>query len=384
MAANEELTARIQAGETEAIAELWEQNLKLVKSTVRRVSGLSERDSGFDDLEQQAFFGFRAAAYAFDPAAGVKFSTYAAKRIEWELCRYYEQNGYTVRLPAYMRRRIRDCLEQKRRMEAAVGHSVSYAAALEALHLPPAVAAGMLAAFSRLETMSLDTETGSSILDMLASETETAEVVIGQEWHRELHELLIKALEDIPEDVRGIIRRHYFGGVSIARMAADAILPGERCFPGDPGEEVRRRALRVPSLHELQGQSRQADPARGIGAAGTVTRGKGDVGIMTLYQNRREMLLSLLETYRDTAPEAWRRYMDGLIETSRRAAGNDPDEKRYHNLIVLRYIAGKSPAMLRICKALHISRANYDSITGQAIDQLLALAFGTDGIPWEL
>ena len=105
---------------------------------------------------------------------------------------------------------------------------------------------------------------------------------------------------------------------------------------------------------------------------------------MTLYQNRREMLLSLLETYRDTAPEAWRRYMDGLIETSRRAAGNDPDEKRYHNLIVLRYIAGKSPAMLRICKALHISRANYDSITGQAIDQLLALAFGTDGIPWEL
>lgn len=106
---------------------------------------------------------------------------------------------------------------------------------------------------------------------------------------------------------------------------------------------------------------------------------------MTLYQNRREMLLSLLETYRDTAPEAWRRrYMDGLIETSRRAAGNDPDEKRYHNLIVLRYIAGKSPAMLRICEALHISRANYDSITGQAIDRLLVLAFGTDGIPWEL
>ena len=109
MAANEELTARIQAGETEAIAELWEQNLKLVKSTVRRVSGLSERDSGFDDLEQQAFFGFRAAVYAFDPAAGVKFSTYAAKRIEWELCRYYEQNGYTVRLPAYMPAMLRIC-----------------------------------------------------------------------------------------------------------------------------------------------------------------------------------------------------------------------------------------------------------------------------------
>lgn len=242
MAANEELTARIQAGETEAIAELWEQNLKLVKSTVRRVSGLSERDSGFDDLEQQAFFGFRAAAYAFDPVAGVKFSTYAAKRIEWELCRYYEQNGYTVRLPAYMRRRIRDCLEQKRRMEAAVGHSVSYAAALEALHLPPAVAAGTLAAFSRLETMSLDTEAGSSILDMLASETETAEVVIGQEWHRELHELLIKALEDIPEDVRGIIRRHYFGGVSIARMAAES---GKRRQTLYYRESVAFRAIRA-------------------------------------------------------------------------------------------------------------------------------------------
>lgn len=223
MAANEELTARIQAGETEAIAELWEQNLKLVKSTVRRVSGLSERDSGFDDLEQQAFFGFRAAAYAFDPAAGVKFSTYAAKRIEWELCRYYEQNGYTVRLPAYMRRRIRDCLEQKRRMEAAAGHSVSYATALEAMELSSSAIAGTLAAFSRMETVSLDTEAGVSVLDMLASEeTWVEELVIGQEWQRELHELLIKALEDIPEDIRGIIRRHYFGGVSIARMAEES------------------------------------------------------------------------------------------------------------------------------------------------------------------
>lgn len=222
MATNEELTVRIQAGAAEAMAELWVQNLKLVKSTVRRVSGLSERDSSFEDMEQQAFFGFRAAAYAFDPTAGVKFSTYAAKRIEWELCRYYEQNGYTVRLPAYMRRRMRDCLEQKRRMEAAAGHSVSYAAALEALHLPPAVITGTLAAFSRLETVSLDAEAGISILDMLADETEMEELVIGQEWHRELHELLIKALEDIPEDIRGIIRRHYFGGVSIARMAAES------------------------------------------------------------------------------------------------------------------------------------------------------------------
>lgn len=106
---------------------------------------------------------------------------------------------------------------------------------------------------------------------------------------------------------------------------------------------------------------------------------------MTLYQNRREMLLSLLESYRNTAPEAWRRrYMDSLIETSRRAAGSDPDEKRYHNLIVLKYIAGSPLSVLRICKALHISRANYDSITSQAIDRMLALAFGTDGIPWEL
>lgn len=106
---------------------------------------------------------------------------------------------------------------------------------------------------------------------------------------------------------------------------------------------------------------------------------------MTLYQNRREMLLSLLESYRDTPSEAWRRkYMEGLIETSRRAAGSDPDEKRYHNLIVLRYIVGKPPSVLRICKALHISRANYDSIIDQAVDRMLVLAFGTDGIPWEL
>lgn len=105
---------------------------------------------------------------------------------------------------------------------------------------------------------------------------------------------------------------------------------------------------------------------------------------MTRYEMGKYWLLHTLETYRDTPPDTPnRRFIDALINRSRRAAG-DEQEKRYHNLIVLRYITNTRPAVQRICAALHIgrSKANYETITGQAVDRLLVLAFGVDGIDW--
>lgn len=95
---NEELIERLQAaGDTpeaaEIMTELWEQNSGLVRLVVHRVTGLSERDGDFEDMTQQAYFGFRSAVYAYNPEFGAKFSTYAVRRIEWDLCRYYKRNG---------------------------------------------------------------------------------------------------------------------------------------------------------------------------------------------------------------------------------------------------------------------------------------------------
>lgn len=105
---------------------------------------------------------------------------------------------------------------------------------------------------------------------------------------------------------------------------------------------------------------------------------------MTIYETNREWLVNTLESYRSLPAEsAARTFIDRLIEASRNSVGTDGSEKKYHNLIVLQYIADTRLSVQRICGALHIGRQNYKAVTANAIDRLMMLAFGLDGIDWE-
>lgn len=107
---------------------------------------------------------------------------------------------------------------------------------------------------------------------------------------------------------------------------------------------------------------------------------------MNGFEMRKYWLLDVLVKYRETPPDTFqRKFIDRLIDISRRAAGENQTAKQYHNLIVLRYITETRPPVQRICKALHLSREKkyYDTVTEHAIDRLLVLAFGVDGINWE-
>lgn len=116
---------------------------------------------------------------------------------------------------------------------------------------------------------------------------------------------------------------------------------------------------------------------------------------MTAYEENRQAVRAALEAYRDAPPDdGKRRFVDWLMKRSLHAAQNDPEGKKYHNLIVLRYISSTKRAKKPICDALHIGRANktkhkgvemqyYEAATDNAIDRLLVLAFGIDGIEWD-
>ena len=229
---NEEKVALLQSvkgtpQEAEVMTELWKQNGGLVKAVVRKLTGLSENDPDFEDMTQQAYFGFRAAVYSFDLARGIRFSSYACKRIEWELCRYYERNGYTAHIPAYMKKRLREVLKKKKQLESEAGRSVSYETALRALGLSETAIAGTLNAIRKLETASLDRYIsddmdGITLLDTLSSDEDIEDSVLDQEWHRELHKLLMNALQDIPVDIRETLVRQFFHGVPIHRIAEES------------------------------------------------------------------------------------------------------------------------------------------------------------------
>lgn len=231
---NEELIGRLQAageGTPEAAAimgELWERNAGLVRLTVHRVTGLNRGEPGFEDMEQQAYFSFHAAAFSYDPAESLAFSTVFSWRIKWELHRYYERGGFAIRIPAFMKRRFRSCMEKRRQLEAETGRAVSYEAALASMGLPPSAIAGTLAALRKLETASLEAETyGSedgdnvSLLDKLADGADIEGDVIEQVWQQELHTALVAALQDVQEDTAAVIVRQYFHGVPLARIAEE-------------------------------------------------------------------------------------------------------------------------------------------------------------------
>lgn len=229
---NEEKVLRLQSvkgtpQEKELLSELWDQNISLVKMVIRKLTGLTDTDNDFEDLTQEAYFGFRAAVYAFNPERGIKFSSYAGKRIEWELCRYYENSGCTVHVPAYLKKRLRDAIEKKDHHERETGCSITLETALKAVGLSDAAVRGTLLAYQKLNAISLDSYTATeddsiTLLDALSSDEDIEDHVVTQEWLKSLHSLLLTALQEIPEDDRAIIIRNYFHGVSISQMAEES------------------------------------------------------------------------------------------------------------------------------------------------------------------
>ena len=230
---NEELIERLRAvletgPEAAAIlGELWERNIRLVRQTVHKLTGLDYWQPEFEDMEQQAYLGFYEAAISYRPESGTVFSTYAVKRIRWELCRYYERNGSIVRIPAYIKGRIRKATEKRKQLEAETGRPVSYEAALQALGLSPEIVSGTLAIMQRLETESLDAdissndEDGITLLDRLAAGEDLEADALGQIWQKELHELLMKAMQEIPDGTRAIIHERYFVGKPAQLLARE-------------------------------------------------------------------------------------------------------------------------------------------------------------------
>lgn len=101
---------------------------------------------------------------------------------------------------------------------------------------------------------------------------------------------------------------------------------------------------------------------------------------MTMYEYRRMMLTICLGTYRNAGPHV-RGFVDRAMAVSLRCA-ETAEDKRLHNLLVLRFMAEQSFSVNRICKALHMSRSRFRQMTDASIDRLMVVLFGVDGIEW--
>ena len=125
-----------------------EHNLKLVVAIAKdyRNLGLS-----FPDLIQEGNLGLIRAVEKFDHRRGFKFSTYAVWWIRQALVRAIQNHSRTIRLPSHVHDRLQRSQRVRAELTGKLGREPSPAelapalgtdaGALEALDLPPTVAA---------------------------------------------------------------------------------------------------------------------------------------------------------------------------------------------------------------------------------------------------
>ena len=101
---NEQLVARIRAGENEAeyMLCLWQQNQGFIHKMAVRYSGFAE----IEDLKQEAYIGLCAAVEHYDEDKGVPFINYAGFWIKQIMQRYIDNCGSAVRIPVGAREEI--------------------------------------------------------------------------------------------------------------------------------------------------------------------------------------------------------------------------------------------------------------------------------------
>lgn len=101
---NEQLVARIRAGENEAeyMLSLWQQNQGFIHKMAVRYSGFAE----IEDLKQEAYMGLCAAVEHYDENKGVPFVNYAGFWIKQIMQRYIDNCGSVVRIPVGAREEI--------------------------------------------------------------------------------------------------------------------------------------------------------------------------------------------------------------------------------------------------------------------------------------
>ena len=149
------LAAQVKVRDLRARRRLVESNLRLVSYVARRYGDLGVP---FDDLFQEGAIGLVRAVERFDPARGVRFSTFAYWWIRKAVIEALENQRTLVRLPAYVTRSAARASQTREQLRQEGLHEPSLDDVAEELEIDAATLE-MLLRSARLTIAELNPET---------------------------------------------------------------------------------------------------------------------------------------------------------------------------------------------------------------------------------
>ena len=221
---NEEIVEQLQKGidVTANQERLWEQNRKFVSSCIKKYIGGCEPQD-YEDFMNEGFIGLVTAAMKFKTELGVKFLTYASFHIRAALYRYNGINAYTVRIPEYLKARMRKLVAFKKEYRAEFHCEPDPAEIQKALQISNRSLCHLEKTLLNMSTKSLDEYISESrnttLADMLSVDEELEELAGGGEYHRQLHEELEEALSILDNKTALMIRCAYYQLNTYAKTA---------------------------------------------------------------------------------------------------------------------------------------------------------------------
>jgi RNA polymerase sigma factor (sigma-70 family) len=249
-----EAARRARAGDLAARNALVERHRGLVISQARRFTGRLPVGMEEADLIQEGFIGLCLAAQGFDPAMGVRFSTYAVPWVRGMMIHAVQQWSHGIRLPRYLHpawHRVQELQASARRQ----GREASLAELAAAAGRSPEDVCRLLAVGGRLPSLDdplVCAEEGGTSHTGRACPRAHSEAAIVARLH------LRAAVEHLPARHRGYVRLRFGldgGGprnLSEAARAFGCSRPTAR--------KIEREAL--ARLEQLLGPERRRPQAR--------------------------------------------------------------------------------------------------------------------------
>lgn len=212
---NEEIVQQIQSGIMVSVNQerLWEKNKRFVSYCIKKYIGSCEQQD-YEDFMNEGFIGLVTAAMRYKAELGVKFLTFASFYVRAALYRYNGLNTYTVRIPEYLKERMRKLVAYKQEYRDEYHREPDPEEIQKALSISARSLMHLEKTILNLQTKSLDeyiSEDGStSLMDTLSTDERIDDLVGGSEYQKELHEELEEALKMLDEKTALMIRCAYY------------------------------------------------------------------------------------------------------------------------------------------------------------------------------